>query len=145
MDNPARGRGHGGRPPLGGRRGGGRPPLGGRRGGLGEREPERQPVARRRGGGGGRRLCGTCNVHQAYGTVSELSVEGRGMIDAGNYAILALSGHWSEHGFSGHRFFLNIHLIDSSRNRRRILGYSRFLLAANNVRVKFGTVFFLLF
>ncbi|KAH0902653.1 hypothetical protein HID58_042156 [Brassica napus] len=85
MDNPARGRGHGGRPPLGGRRGGGRPPLGGRRGGLGEREPERQPVARRRGGGGGRRLCGTCN--------------------------------------------------DSSRNRRRILGYSRFLLAANNVRV----------
>ncbi|KAG2248231.1 hypothetical protein Bca52824_087859 [Brassica carinata] len=51
-------------------------------------------------------------VHQAYGTVSELSVEGRGMIDAGNYAIPALSGHWSEHGFSGHRFLLNIHLID---------------------------------
>lgn len=34
-------------------------------------------------------------VHQAYGTVSELSVEGRGMIDVSNHLLLLISLYFS--------------------------------------------------
>ncbi|CAA7044713.1 unnamed protein product [Microthlaspi erraticum] len=78
--------------------------------------------------------CSSMIISRATGIVSELTVEGRGVIHAGQYEIQHLRGIWSEVLLNQHQFLLIVSLRDMNNNTY-IHGNSRFLLAANTVTV----------